>query len=139
MIRVEIAFGIGWELPQSNFITLRWWRSCRWVFAIPGTGKSGDLPPRKECSNLWHQQLFSELEDVKLTLLVGNYAQDYVLKDKKKRTLTETVKAWKQYSPRHLPLPHPSPRNNRWLAKNPWFLSEVLPYLKKRMRLLLTK
>lgn len=97
-------------------------------FCYPGKGKSGDLPPRKECAPLWHPQLFKEMKEVKLILLIGNYAQNYYLENKK-ATLTETVKNYQEYLPKYLPLPHPSPRNNIWLSKNPWFEKEVIPYL----------
>lgn len=99
-------------------------------FCYPGKGKSGDLPPRKECAPLWHEQLLSKMKKVKLTLLIGSYAQNYYLGKTKKRTLTETVKNYKEYLPTHFVLPHPSPRNNIWQAKNKWFKDEVLPELK---------
>lgn len=102
-------------------------------FCYPGTGDSGDLPPRKECSELWHEHLLAHLDEVKLTLVVGRHAQRYRLGRRTKPTLTETVKAWKEFTPSTIPLPHPSPRNNRWLARNPWFVSDVLPYLKLRI------
>lgn len=103
-------------------------------FCYPGTGKGGDLPPRPECSQLWHERLLAELNDVKLTLVIGQYAQNYKLGDKNKRTLTENVKAWREFTPAMVPLPHPSPRNNRWLKNNAWFLTDVVPYLKRRIR-----
>lgn len=103
-------------------------------FCYPGTGKSGDLPPRRECAELWHEKLLTELTGVKLTLLVGAYAQKYRLGKNRKPTLTATVRAWKEFTPACLPLPHPSPRNNIWMKKNPWFAEEVLPYLKRRVR-----
>ncbi len=106
-------------------------------FCFPGTGKQGDLPPRPECAENWHQRLFKELPQVKLTLLFGRYSQAYCLGKQQKPTLTQTVAAWKEYRPAFLPLPHPSPRNNRWLKNNPWFSVEVLPYLKSRVRRLL--
>lgn len=98
-------------------------------FCYPGKGKSGDLPPRKECAPQWHQQLLNQLPNIELILLIGQYAQDYYLANKPK-TLTETVQAWQQYQPKYLPLPHPSPRNNIWLKKNPWFEQELVPHLK---------
>ncbi len=100
-------------------------------FCFPGTGKSGDLPPRKECAELWHLRLLKQLNQVKLTLLVGRYAQAWALGDRSQSNLTTTVEAWKQYIPRYLPMPHPSPRNNRWLRNNPWFESDVLPWLRR--------
>jgi len=100
-------------------------------FCYPGKGKSGDLPPRKECALLWHSKVLEQLSEVRLTLLIGSYAQDYYLKEKRKRTLTETVKNYNSYRPEYLPLPHPSPRNNIWLKKNEWFGAEVIPILRK--------
>ncbi|AXT59660.1 uracil-DNA glycosylase family protein [Aquimarina sp. AD10] len=102
-------------------------------FCYPGRGKSGDLPPRKECAPLWHDLLLNQMKEVKLTILVGKYAQDYYLKEKSKRTLTETVKNFEEYLPDHFVLPHPSPRNNIWQAKNEWFGKEVLPVLKEKI------
>lgn len=102
-------------------------------FCYPGRGKSGDLPPRKECAPQWHAELFRKLQQVELVLLVGKYAQDYYLNKKAKRTLTETVWSFGEYLPEYFVLPHPSPRNNIWQAKNKWFPEEVLPDLKKRV------
>jgi uracil-DNA glycosylase len=98
-------------------------------FCYPGTGKFGDLPARPECAPLWHPQLFEALEEVKLTLLIGQYAQKNYLKKEAKSNLTETVKSFEKYLPKYLPLPHPSPRNNIWMKKNPWFKEEVLSRL----------
>lgn len=102
-------------------------------FCYPGKGKSGDLPPRKECAPLWHEKILEHAKDIKLTLLIGSYAQKYYLGEKMKKTLTETVKSFEDYWPTYLPLPHPSPRNNIWLKKNPWFQSDLLPILKDRI------
>jgi len=98
-------------------------------FCYPGKGKSGDLPPRKECAPLWHHRIFESITNIELTLLIGNYALDYYLGDQRKRTLTETVKNYEEYFPKYLPLPHPSPRNNIWLKKNEWFQEFVIPML----------
>lgn len=105
-------------------------------FCYPGTGKSGDLPPRPECAPMWHPALLETMPDIELTLLVGQYAQNYYLKDKQK--LTERVQAFRQYLPKYFALPHPSPRNNLWLAKNPWFEAQVLPVLRARVKELLS-
>lgn len=101
-------------------------------FCYPGTGKSGDLPPRPECAPAWREALLERLPDVCLTLVIGKYALDWHL-PQHERSLTETVRAWKSYGPDRIPLPHPSPRNNRWLKQNPWFADEVLPYLRARV------
>jgi uracil-DNA glycosylase len=103
-------------------------------FCYPGEGKSGDLPPRKECAPLWHAQLLAHSKKVELILLIGKYAQDYYLKDLAKHILTETVRNFHEYLPLYLPIPHPSPRNGIWLKKHGWFEEQVLPILKKRVQ-----
>jgi uracil-DNA glycosylase len=137
--------GIPWDDPSG--IRLRNWMTISDAdfynpknvailpmgFCYPGTGKSGDYPPRPECAPLWHEAVRDKLTNVRLTLLLSNYALAAYLPNRK-RTLTETVRAWREYAPEFLPLPHPSPRNNRWLKKNPWFAAEVLPYLSDRVR-----
>lgn len=102
-------------------------------FCYPGKGKTGDLPPRKECAPLWHQLLFDEMANLELVLLIGSYAQNYYLQDGKSFTLTQRVERFDSYLPKHFVLPHPSPRNNIWMAKNPWFEKHVLPGLKARI------
>lgn len=99
-------------------------------FCYPGKGKSGDLPPRKECAPQWHAPLIDHLKNVELILLIGNYAQGYYLKDSKHKTLTATVRDFRSFLPRYFVLPHPSPRNNIWQKKNEWFAHEVLPHLR---------
>ncbi|WP_316675154.1 uracil-DNA glycosylase family protein [uncultured Tolumonas sp.] len=101
-------------------------------FCFPGTGKSGDLPPRPECAPAWRAQLLSQLRNIKLTLVIGRYALAYHLPNET-GTLTETVQAWPTYWPNVVPLPHPSPRNNLWLKRNPWFESELVPQLQDRV------
>ncbi len=103
-------------------------------FCYPGKGKTGDLSPRKECAPLWHNSLFEKLDKVKLVLLVGQYAQNYYLQEKAKKTLTETVKNFEAFLPTYFVLPHPSPRNNIWQAKNSWFKETVLPQLADTIR-----
>lgn len=103
-------------------------------FCYPGKGKSGDLAPRKECAPLWHEQLMEKMQHLELIVLIGQYAQNYYLGKRKQRTLTETVKQFKNYLPEFLPLPHPSPRNNIWLKKNSWFETDVLPTLKQKIQ-----
>ena len=106
-------------------------------FCYPGTGKSGDLPPRPERAPQWHAALLAEMPAIELTLLIGQYAQAYYLAARRKKNLTETVRAWREYEPRYLPLPHPSPRNNLWLKRNAFFADEVVPELQQRVRELL--
>ena len=103
-------------------------------FCYPGTGRSGDLPPRPECAASWRTPLMAVLVNVRLTLVIGQYAQAWHLGDRQKSTLTETVRAWRDYWPANLPLPHPSPRNNIWLRRNGWFEDEVVPRLRRRVR-----
>lgn len=100
-------------------------------FCYPGKGKSGDLPPREECAPLWHKILFNKMTEVRLVLLIGQYAQAYYLHDKTKKTLTETVRNFKEYLPKYFVLPHPSPRNNIWQAKNEWFKINIIPELQR--------
>jgi len=101
-------------------------------FCYPGSGKSGDLPPRPECELMWRQKLLDQLPNIKLTLVLGKYAQAYHFGNST-TSLTELVKRWQDYWPDIIPLPHPSPRNNIWLKKNAWFEREVLPKLRERV------
>ena len=101
-------------------------------FCYPGTGKTGDLPPRPECAPAWREQLLRQLKQLKLTLVIGQYALAYHLPEAN-GTLTSTVQDWRRHWPNVVPLPHPSPRNNIWLRRNPWFGSELLPVLRARV------
>lgn len=102
-------------------------------FCYPGAVNGADLPPRPECAPLWRPRLLPLLTNVRLTLLVGQYAQRYHLGRDAKRTLSETVRAWRDYPQSLLPLPHPSWRNSAWLKRNPWFEADVLPTLRRRV------
>ncbi|MBX2848404.1 MAG: uracil-DNA glycosylase family protein [Acidiferrobacterales bacterium] len=102
-------------------------------FCYPGKGKSGDLPPRKECAPLWREKLLAQMPSIKLTLVIGKYAMDWHLTDRPFKNLTETVRAWSRTADCLIPLPHPSPRNNIWLTKNDWFEAELIPELRKRV------
>lgn len=102
-------------------------------FCYPGTGPSGDLPPRPECAAQWRRLVLAQLQQVELTLVIGQYAQRYHLNDNSS-SLTELVRRWKQFWPDVMPLPHPSPRNNRWLKQNAWFEQELLPELRMRVQ-----
>lgn len=105
-------------------------------FCYPGKGSSGDLPPRPECAAQWHERLLESLDNIRCTLLIGQYAQHYYLKDRHK-TLTERVQHWRELAPRTYVLPHPSPRNQLWLRRNPWFEADVVPALRATIRRLL--
>ncbi|MGB5444448.1 MAG: uracil-DNA glycosylase family protein [Psychromonas sp.] len=101
-------------------------------FCYPGKSASGDLPPRPECVDMWRERLLSRLEALQLTIVIGQYAQAYHLPGPR-RSVTAHVQAWEEYWPQVVPLPHPSPRNNGWLAQNPWFEKELLPKLQERV------
>jgi uracil-DNA glycosylase len=101
-------------------------------FCYPGKGKSGDLPPRAACAPAWHQALLSELPNLQLTLLIGQYAQKYYLGDRF-TSVTDTVREYAPDRGNFLPLVHPSPRNRRWLSRNPWFETDVVPRLRRRV------
>ena len=103
-------------------------------FCYPGKGKSGDLPPRPECAPLWHDQILLKLNDVRITLLFGQYAQKRYLAERYSSTLTENVRSFRDHLPDFLPLVHPSPRNRIWQRKNPWFEEEVLPVLREKVK-----
>ncbi|MEO0478035.1 MAG: uracil-DNA glycosylase family protein [Planctomycetota bacterium] len=99
-------------------------------FCYPGTGRSGDLPPRPECAPQWRQRILDCLPALRLTLVVGQYAMKWHL-GTRSRALTDVVRSWREFDSDALPLPHPSPRNNIWLKKNPWFEADVLSQLRK--------
>ena len=106
-------------------------------FCFPGLdAKGGDLPPRKECAAAWREKLFTLLPKPELTVIIGQYAQAWHLGSNRKRNLSETVVHWRDYMPDKIVLPHPSWRNNRWLKNNPWFDTDVLPVLRRRVRAL---
>jgi uracil-DNA glycosylase len=103
-------------------------------FCFPGSGRGGDLPPRPECASAWHPRLLPLLRQVRLTLVIGQYAQAGLLGVPRGIRLTDTVQAWRDHLAQgHLPLPHPSPRNRLWLVRNPWFATELLPELRQQV------
>lgn len=102
-------------------------------FYFPGKGKSGDLQPRAGFAQKWHKALLEEMPEIELFILVGSYAIKYYLNLKSSAKTTEVIRDFEAYLPKYFPLVHPSPRNNIWLAKNPWFEPELLPELKKRV------
>lgn len=106
-------------------------------FCFPGKGKSGDLPPRKECAPQWHNKIMEQMKNLELIILVGKYAQEYYLKDNPYKNLTETVISYQEFLPKYFPLVHPSPLNFRWHGKNKWFLESITPELKKMVATIL--
>ena len=106
-------------------------------FYYPGKGKSGDQPPRRGFAEKWHPRLLAAMPSIETILLVGSYAQEYYLDARRKENLTETVRSFREYLPDYLPLVHPSPRNQIWLKRNPWFEQDVIPVLKERVRSLI--
>lgn len=107
-------------------------------FYYQGKGKSGDRPPRKDFADTWHPRLYALMPNIKLTVLAGQYAVKHYLGKHAKSNLTSTVKSFNDYLPDFFPIVHPSPLNNRWLAKNKWFLEDVLPALRRRVKDALT-
>jgi len=143
------ATGLPWN-DKSGEQLRRWLRIEREVFydatqvaimpmgyCYPGRGSSGDLPPRRECAELWHARLLAQMRNIELTLLIGQYAQRHFLRAARKSNVTETVEAFSAYAPHFIPLPHPSPRNTGWFKHHPWFESDVLPVLRERVRQLI--
>ncbi len=104
------------------------------AFCYPGKGISGDLAPRPECAPLWHPEVFKYFRKKPLILLIGQYAQRYYLKKSFKGSLTETVRNYAEYLPAYFPLPHPSPRNQNWVKINPWFMDDVIPGLREKVK-----
>lgn len=100
-------------------------------FCYPGRKGGGDAPPRPECAQTWRKRVLALLPEIRLTVVIGQYAMAWHLDDRRKGSLGETVSAWQEYAPRHFPLPHPSPRNQRWLKDRPWFDAEVVPELRR--------
>jgi len=139
--------GIPWNDPSGDRLR-EWMGMSREVFydarqvalvpmgfCYPGKGKSGDMPPRKECAPLWHEQVLSALTNVKLTIFIGRYACGYYLPEYD--TLLAATQDYARQLPKRIALPHPSPRNNIWLKKNAWFEASVLPKLRARVRRLI--
>ncbi len=137
--------GIPWDDPSGD--RLRAWTGLDKVrfydasevaiipmgFCYPGRGQGGDLPPRRECATLWLDQLLARLPRIEITLLIGLHAQRHFLSHRRKASLTETVRAWREFAPTYLSLPHPSPRNTPWFQRNPWFEQDLLPALRQRV------
>jgi uracil-DNA glycosylase len=140
------ATGIPWDDPSGA--RLRGWMGMEadafydetrvaiipMGYCYPGRGAGGDLPPRRECAALWLDLLLAKLPAIDLILLIGQHAQRHFLGSRRKRSLTETVKACREYAPRFFPLPHPSPRNTPWLKRHAWFERDLIPVLQARIR-----
>lgn len=149
-VRVHMT-GIPWDDPSGE--RLRGWMGVSkddfydesriaiipMGYCYPGRGKGGDMPPRRECAQLWLDRLLSKLPRIDLTLLIGQHAQRHYLGGRRKSSLTETTKAWQDYAPRYIPLPHPSPRNTPWFQRNPWFEQQLLPEVRVRIGALVAR
>lgn len=120
-------------VEESVFYDARRFAIVPMGLCYPGRGRSGDLPPRPECAPLWHERILWSMPQIKLTILIGQYALAKYLGERRQATLTETVAAWKSYAPKFITLPHPSPRNQNWLKQNSWFDREIIPMLRKRV------
>ena len=128
--RLRIWLGV----TREQFYDARIFALVPMGFCYPGSGSSGDLPPRPECAEAWRKRVLAGLSNIKLTLVLGRYAQDWHLKDRRGPTLTETVSDWRPHlKVGVVPLPHPSPRNIRWFKANPWFEADLIPALRKRV------
>ena len=143
--------GIPWNDPSGDVLR-EWLAMDRETFydatriaivpvglCYPGTVDGADLPPPPRCATLWQPQFRAALTRIELTLLVGSYAQKYYLGERRKSTLTDTVRAYRDYLPEFLPLPHPSWRNLAWRRKNPWFERDVLPALRRRVAAIIAR
>jgi uracil-DNA glycosylase len=138
--------GIPWDDPSGDH--LREWLGVTkdefydparfalvpMAFCYPGSKSGGDAPPRPECAPLWHERILAALDPDVPILLAGQYAHKYYLGKARKPTLSATVAAFREYLPRFIALPHPSWRSRLWIAKNPWFETELLPTLRRRLR-----
>lgn len=118
------------NLPEADFYNASKVAIIPMGFCYPGKGKSGDLPPRPECAPKWHDSILALLPNIRCTLLIGQYAQNHYLPETA-GTLTERVRNWRKYAPAYYVLPHPSPRNQLWLRRNPWFETELVPELQR--------
>jgi uracil-DNA glycosylase len=146
-LRVHLT-GIPWDDPSGD--RLRGWMGVAadafydesriaiipMGFCYPGRGIGGDLAPRPECAALWLDHLLARLPRIELTLLIGQHAQRHFLDSRRKASLAETVKAWREYAPQYIPLPHPSPRNQPWFKRHPWFEQQLVPVLRARIEAL---
>jgi uracil-DNA glycosylase len=145
------ATGIPWDDPSGE--RLRAWMGVEqdvfynpsriaiipMGFCYPGRGDGGDLPPRPECAALWLDQLLERLPRIELTLLIGQHAQRHFLGSRRGPSMAATIKAWRDYAPEYLPLPHPSPRNQPWFARHPWFERRLIPVLRARVTTLVDR
>ena len=149
-LRVHLS-GIPWDDASGERLR-RWMNVNRETFydptrvaiipmgyCYPGRGRGGDLPPRRECAQLWLRHLLAKLPRIDFTLLIGQHAQRHFLGSRRKPTLAATSECWREYAPGYLPLPHPSPRNQPWFKRHPWFERDVIPALRSRVETLVAR
>ncbi|TCK33488.1 uracil-DNA glycosylase [Paraburkholderia sp. BL8N3] len=127
--RLRDWLGIG----PSTFYDASMFAIVPMGFCYPGRGRGGDNPPRPECAPLWLDEILNQLANIQLTLLIGSYAQARFLGRTRRLSLTETVAAWREYAPRFIPLPHPSPRNQAWFKRHGWFHTDIVPVIRERV------
>lgn len=126
-------------VERASFYDPRLFALLPMGFCYPGTGKGGDLPPRPQCAPAWRQPALAMLTRIELTLVLGQFAVDWHLRERQGKTLTATVTNWRSFWPAFLPLPHPSPRNQRWFKQNPFFEAEILPVLRANVQRILQR
>ncbi len=143
--RLAHESGIPWNDPSGD--RLRQWLNIDketfydpsifaiipMAFCYPGKGKTGDLPPRKECAPQWHKIAWDLMPNIQLNLVIGSYAQKHYLGKNGKKTLTANVESFEEFLPHYFPMPHPSPLNGRWLRRNQWYEKEVIPVLREKV------
>lgn len=117
-------------VTRADFYDPRLFALVPMGFCYPGTGKGGDLPPRPACAATWRQPILASLPDIRMTLVLGAYAQIWHLPETRRASLATRVAGWRESWPHLVPMPHPSPRNQRWFRDHPWFEAELIPALR---------
>lgn len=129
-VRLRLWLGIS----EEEFYDINKIALVPMAFCYPGTGKQGDLPPPKICAQTWRAKLLGLMPRIEFSLFVGKHAIDWHFRPSNKLSLAQVTANWVNTLPESLAIPHPSPRNNRWLKNNPWFERECVPRLRDRVR-----